>query len=189
VAGWLAASAVRVAAEDQPAPSDGSSAQDRPARLWHLTPELHMSAFTNQAERGNLAVSFGWGLRGGHRWGDWGLYGQVEHSAWYATEFDRQVVSGVVNLAAGGERWFFDGFVRTAVAVGMSVLTFDTPLDAAGTVGVFFDLRPMGLRWQLTDTLRVVLDPLHLSVMAPAMGSPSLVRVLYRTTIGLEILP
>lgn len=193
-AGWLATSGERAAA-DPPPPADAPSVQSpaearaRAERPWHLTPELHVSALSNQADRGNLHVSFGWGLRAGRRWGDWGAYGQVEHSAWLATEFDRQVVTGVVNLALGGTRLFADGFLRTAVAFGMSILTFDTPLDAAGAVGPYFDLRPVGLRWRVSETFRIVLDPLHVTVMAPSMSAPRLYRILYRTTIGLEVRP
>jgi hypothetical protein len=183
-----AASAIRSASDGVEDPK-GPAHRSRSARPWHITPEAHLSAFTNQSGRSNLAVSFGWGLRAGHRWGDWGGYGQVEQNAWFATEFDRQVVAGVVNLAAGGERLFADGFVRTAVALGVSVLTFDTPFDPSGSVGLFFDLRPLGLRWRLSKVLCLVLDPLHVTVAAPVMGSPSLLKILYRTTVGLEVRP
>ncbi len=148
--------------------------------------DTHASLLSDMAERSVLAGTFGYGLRGGFRWCNIGILLLVEHNMWVATEYDAKVVAGAVNLGVGADYIYGNGLVRSALVVGPSILAWDTLLDDAGTVGLFLDIRPVGLRWPVHDFLVVGLDPLNLSVVAPVLGGIPLVNIQYRTYLYLE---
>ena len=105
---------------------------------------------------------------------------------WIATEYDSNVVQGAVNIGVGGDFVYADGFIRTALAVGPSILAFDTLLDDAGSVGVYLDFRPAGFRWAFTDVFLIGLDPLNFALVAPVLDRIPLVYVQYRTMLYVE---
>ena len=88
----------------------------------------------------------------------------------------------------GVEYLYADGFVRTAVTVGPSILAFDTGLDVAGTTGFFFDARLMGLRWAPHKRLVLGLDPVAFSLVAPVLDGIPLINVAYRTCFYAEVM-
>lgn len=139
------------------------------------------------ADRSLVEASFGYGLRGGYRWERWGVHGLVEHDMWVTTEHERDVVYGALNLGAGGEISWFDGRAHTSLALGASVLLFDTFLDSAGTTGFFLELQPLGVRWPLAARWDLVLDPLSFHVLVPVTDAIPLVKVEYRTTLAVEV--
>jgi len=148
--------------------------------------EGHVSLFSDLAEASILAGTFGYGARGGYRWCGWGVSLTVEHNLWIATEYDSNVVQGALNIGVGGEFIYADGFVRTALAIGPSILAFDTLLDDAGSVGIFLDVRPVGLRWALCDILTVGLDPINFALVAPVLDKIPLLHIQYRTFLYAE---
>ena len=148
--------------------------------------EGHISLFSDIAESSLVAGTFGYGARGGYRWNSWGLFLAVEHNMWVATEYHAKVVQGAVNVGLGGEFIYADGFVRTSVAAGPSILAYDTVLDDAGNVGLFLEARPLGLRWTVHEYLVIGLDPLNFAVVAPVLSGIPLVYIQYRTMIYLE---
>ena len=125
--------------------------------------------------------------KSGYRWArDWGAYFQIEHNLWTETELESTVRQGVLNLGAGGERLYFLRRMRAAAALGPSILLYDTALDDAGTTGLFFDVRPTGVRWPLGNRLLLVLDPLTFTVVLPVLGGIPLVQIQHRTVLALE---
>ena len=60
--------------------------------------------------------------------------------------------------------------VRISVMAGPSILWFDTAFDSKGSVGLFLDVRPAGLRWSFPHQLALVFDPISLAVVAPVLG-------------------
>jgi hypothetical protein len=66
------------------------------------------------------------------------------------------------------------------------VLLFDTGLDRRGNVGLYFELRPLGVRWS-RPRATVVLDPLTFAVVAPVLTNIPLVQIQYRTVLQIEI--
>ena len=94
----------------------------------------------------------------------------------------------MVNLQLGGEFLYADDFVRTAIAIGPSMLVTGTELDTLGQVGFAFELRPAGLRWTPVDRWVIGLDPLVLSLTAPALDGIPLIELEYRTTVYGEYL-
>ncbi len=149
--------------------------------------EAH-GALLNSGANGPLAnVNFGYGFRGGVERERWGLFAQLEQSAWFGTELGGGVVPGVLNLGVGLEHRFAGGLIRSSVVVGPSVLLFATALDRAGSVGVFIDLRPLGLRWQLDPRLTLGFDPLTFALVAPVLTGFPLVRTQFRSAVVIEV--
>lgn len=170
----------------------GLAAEDAQGNLqgWYVGVEVHASFLSDIRGLSNLLPTFGYAVKGGHRWNDRAAFLHVEHNLWYAMESGKQGLSwGALNLGAGYDSVYARGQVHSSVAVGPSVLLESTPLDRAGHVGLFAEFRPMGLRWKGTDRQAYVLDPLSLAVVAPVLGGIPLVHIQYRTTLGVEVLP
>jgi hypothetical protein len=148
--------------------------------------ELHASLLSDAKDKSLLQGTFGYGFRGGWRWSGWGVFLQVEQNLWLTTEQKNEVVYGAVNIGLGGEFTYANGFVRTSLAVGPSILAFDTVLDKAGTTGFFFDFRPLGLRWAVHERLVLALDPLTFTVVAPVLGGIPLANVEFRSAFYME---
>ena len=148
--------------------------------------EGHVSLLSDITDRSVLAGTFGYGARGGYRWNNWGIFLVTEHNMWLATEYDTRVVQGAVNLGLGCEFIYGQGFVRTSLALGPSILAWNTILDDAGSVGVFLDLRPVGLRWAVHEILVIGFDPLNLALVAPVLDGIPLINIQYRTYLYLE---
>jgi hypothetical protein len=151
-----------------------------------LLGELHYSILTDLSERSTLAPAFGYALKGGYRWGRWGIFAQFEQNMWVATELDTEVVLGAFNIGVGAEVSYFNGHARTSLAFGPSVLAFDTALDEAGNVGIFLDIRPIGVKWDIKEHFRLGLDPLSYAMVAPVLDGIPLVQIEYRTTFWME---
>jgi uncharacterized protein (TIGR03382 family) len=148
--------------------------------------EGHASVLSDTPDRSLLASTFGAGLRGGWRFGAWGVFGHVERNWWLSNELDLEVVPGALNLGVGGEYRFLEGFARTSVAVGPSILWYDTALDEKGEVGLFVDVRPLGLRWPLYEGLALAFEPLSFAFVAPVLGDVPIRLQTYRTLLAAE---
>ncbi|TPV95330.1 MAG: hypothetical protein B7733_10795 [Myxococcales bacterium FL481] len=144
------------------------------------------SVLSEAADRSNLSLAYGFAVEGGARWSRFGLFGRLEQDIWVASEFESRVLYGATNLAVGAEFRYFNGRARTSLALGPSILVSDTLLDEAGEVGFYCMLRPVGLRWPLGETFTLAFDPLYPTIVAPVLSRIPLVRVEYRTGLGLE---
>ena len=162
----------------------GAAAQTLGADRPFLQADLGLSILGEAGQREHLAQSFAVGMRGGVRWGRWGLFGQVEPAYWRVTNMDgTNEPQGTLNLGVGGEMLSGEGLVRTALSVGPSILTRAGELDEPGTTGFFFDLRPMGLRWLIAERVVLGFDPISLTLMVPVLEGIPLIELEYRTTI------
>jgi hypothetical protein len=169
--------------------------QRMPAQLKHdkeigifLQTSLHFSLLSDDPERSMLADTFGFGLRAGYRFNDWAIFMQIENNRWFTSELSAaSLVAGVLDVGLGCEYLFFEGRARTSLALGSSTLLMDTFLLDKGEVGIFFEVRPLGLRWAIGDYLYIVFDPLTFALVAPDPGDEGLVLMQYRTLLGLEI--
>lgn len=174
-----------------PAVSTPAPAPAAPPRLLRprLAVEAAGSGFNSGTGAALLGLSVGWGVRGGVDIGDaWGLFLHVEQNMWSGTSYGQGLVPGVLNVGVGGERRFFDGFIRTAVSLGTSILLFDTPLDRAGSAGFFADIRPLGVRWKLfKGPLTIGLDPISLTFLMPVLSGFPMARIQYRSSLSLEV--
>ncbi|MFT5433940.1 MAG: hypothetical protein ACI9OJ_004652 [Myxococcota bacterium] len=148
--------------------------------------DLHASILSDAADKALLSGTFGYAVRGGYRWNSWGVFAQFEHNLWLATEQSVEVVSGVFNIGVGVDVTYARGFVRSSLVVGPSILSFDSALDDAGTTGVFFELRPVGLRWVVHENIMVGLDPISFALIMPVLSGIPIVEPQYRTTFTVE---
>ena len=94
--------------------------------------------------------------------------------------------AGALSLAVGGEYRFLSGRVRSALALGVSRLLFETALDEPGSMGLFAELSPLGLRWPVARNVVVRLDPVSMAVVAPALSGIPLILLEYRHTAAIE---
>jgi hypothetical protein len=128
------------------------------------------------------------GVEGGVRWGDWGLLGKVDWNPWFnVAGADDLLVDGVLNYGIGGEVLYFNRRCRTAVFTGASTLLFETPLDEVGETGFFVDVISVSLRWPMSDSLFLRLDPGTVHLVAPVLSEIPLVVIEYRHTLSLEL--
>ncbi|MFN3200478.1 MAG: hypothetical protein ACE366_18915 [Bradymonadia bacterium] len=152
--------------------------------------EGHGSALSDAPDRAIISPTVGWGLRGGARWDKWGAFVHVERNHWLQLERSGKFVPGSLNTGLGVELISGGGFIRSSFTIGMSILMYDTLLDDKGTVGGFTDMRPMGLRWELAEGVRLAFDPLSFAVVAPVpLGEAPLRLFEYRTLLGVEWAP
>jgi hypothetical protein len=185
----------------QPAPAKASSREiaDRApspasaaAPLWKNEPyfvelEGHLSVFSDAPDTSMINLTTGYALRGGYRWGPWGVLGHIERNYWLPTEYSTALASGVLNLGVGGEFFFAGGFARSSVTIGPSILLFDTALHDAGRTGFFFDVRPIGVRYPLHEHIVIALDPLTVAYVQPIVFDENIIRLVeYRTVLGVE---
>lgn len=195
-AGGLIAIALLLAGAAAPATAEaqglGFENEDSLGRLqgWYVGIQIHASFLSDIRGMSNILPAFGYGVQVGHRWDDLSGFVQIEQNLWYATESTHGGLSaGALNIAFGFDAVYADGNVHTSVAAGPSILLSSTPIDEAGHIGVFFEIRPIGLRWKAEDHLGFTLDPLSLAIVAPVLTGIPLVHVQYRTSMGMEVLP
>jgi hypothetical protein len=170
------------------ATAEGSSpAEPTPVRGPVVAFEAHLSLLSDVADRSVLASAFGYALSVTSRVGrDWLVGAKVEHDLWSTFELEGGIDLGALSIAMVVAKLHLDGRVRTTVAAGPSVLLFDTGLDRRGNVGLYVELRPLGIRWS-RPRATVVLDPLTFAVIAPVLTNIPLVQIQYRTTLQVEI--
>lgn len=169
----------------------GFASEDARGELqgWFVGVALHASFLSDIRGLSNLLPTFGYGLRVGRRWDNLGGFVQIEHNLWWATESKQGLNLGALNVGLGFDAVYANGKVESSVAAGPSILLQSTPLDYAGHVGLFCELRPVGLRWKADDHVAITFDPLSLAIVAPVLGGIPLIHIQYRTTGGTEILP
>jgi len=169
----------------------GLEGEDSQGRLngWYVTIGIHLSFLSDVRNRSNVLPTFGYAVDVGHRWNDKAFFVHIEHNLWMSTELKRKVELGALSIAPGFDAIYADGFVHTSVALGPSILLFSTPLDDAGSVGVFFELRPVGLRWKANQHVALQLDPLSFAVVGPVLDGIPLIQLEYRTSFTTEVIP
>lgn len=154
---------------------------------WYAQFELGVSILSDAKDNALLQTSFGYAFKGGYRWSGWGVLLLVEHNNWMTSDLSvGEVLAGAVNIGIGAELTYYRGRIRTSLALGPSILAFDTALDPAGTVGLFLEFRPVGLRWPIHEYLAVGVDPISFALVAPVLSGIPLIRIQYRTSVYLE---
>ena len=157
-----------------------------PVHGWYAQAEAHGSFFSDVGDRSVIQNTFGYGVQGGYRWDDWGAFARMEHNIWLASEFSRDLNRGAFNIGVGVEHLYFSRRMRASLALGPSVLLFNTEIDNAGTTGFFVDLRPAALRWEVADGFVIQWDPITLTIVAPVLSGIPLVMLEYRTALAVE---
>ncbi|MEZ4410566.1 MAG: hypothetical protein R3A52_29405 [Polyangiales bacterium] len=153
--------------------------QDVAARRWGCTRSRR------PPRSGAFAVTLG---------GHWRASSRVtvglsaEFNPWFSLVAGR-VQAGVVNVyATGAYTWRqFEGLrLQTSVHLGASVLLLDLVGADAGSVGPFVGGNILGLSVELSERLRLVVEPASVCVPVPHLRGVPLLYPQYRFTIGLE---
>lgn len=187
-----ASPSARASAESEPEAEEeveqDAHTLDRSNERWRpwFAVLAHISLLSDRLAVSTLNIRFGYGINVGARRGPWGVYGHIEQNLYAETEFDFVARAGTLNIAVGGERFFFRERLRMAAAVGVSVLLTDLALHSVGHTGLFVQIKPAGIRFARQSQVVIQLDLASITVAAPVLGSPSVVDLQYRTTLGIE---
>jgi len=136
---------------------------------------------------GAAAVNIGGLYRINERW----LVGiGVEWNPWI-TSVPLEAKAGAVNAYGTVVRRFpmkFDRVnLRTSLHLGASRLMFDVPGAPKGSIGPFASFTPLGIDYDLGDSVRLVLDPVEIAVPMPYVGLIPLYYEQFRLMIGIQI--
>ena len=157
---------------------------------YYLQGEGNVSIIAQSAASdspGTFFRAFGFSAKGGHRWGNKAVFVTLEGSFWRSplVEGGSELVMAT-NIGVGGEILSAGGILRTSLAFGPSILTIPPKVDEAGKVGIFFDLRPLGCRFGLSQALVLGVDPLSFNVTVPVLSGIPLIEIEYRTSVYVE---
>ena len=155
---------------------------------WSTGIELHGSIFNNDPDRAILGDSIGFGLSLGYRATQkWTIQLRIENNRWFTSEFSRTIEPGSFNAGVGIARHFFNRRLRSSIMAGTSTLLFDTFFHGAGHTGLYFEARPIGFRFSISDNVWFYHDPWIISIVAPVLfSSPALIFKQFRTTLGVQ---
>lgn len=170
-----------MAVAHEPAPS-------RHALPFHVAFEAQGSVVSGTRFGSSLDVSFGPRLRAGFELPTarrLRAYLAIEQTSLLALEYMARVDPGVLALALGGEL-LFSNHLRAGLALGPTFLIQDTPLHAAGTIGLLLDVRPIGVRLPLGSQVLLTIEPITASLLVLAPEAPQLATLHYRAVLGIE---
>lgn len=156
---------------------------------WSVYVDFGSSLLTDANEASYFAETIGVGVTVGYRLSErFTILVHVEQNVWRAQDNDDIWNSGVFNFGGGIDYEIFSPYVHASAMFGLSVLTFDTVLDHAGSVGYFVDLAPIDIRFYILKRFVVSLFPLTLRIEAPVTHSPEIYYIQYRTVVRFGVL-
>ncbi|MCU0661266.1 MAG: hypothetical protein MUC50_02955 [Myxococcota bacterium] len=140
-----------------------------PERDWAVRAGGHVAAFSAGSDR-TADPSFGYGLEASLRFRSLGLVAEVGQHLWPSLEVDWDVAPGVLYAALGGEFLYSGGRLRSSLAVGASILLYDTGFgDGPGSTGPFIHLVPIAVRVPFGHYLTGEIRPLSWIWAAPVL--------------------
>ena len=77
--------------------------------------------------------------------------------------------------------------LRTSVHLGASVLLFDIYGAPQYSVGAFGSFAPLGIDYDLGNSVRIVIDPVEIAVPMPHIGAIPLYYEQFRLMIGIQV--
>ena len=77
--------------------------------------------------------------------------------------------------------------LRTSLHLGASTLLFDVPGAPKWSVGPYAAFTPLGIDYDLGNSVRIVIDPVEISVPVPYIGLIPLYYEQFRLMVGLQI--
>jgi hypothetical protein len=141
--------------------------------------------------RGSLSVdnpAYAVGLAGlyGFKRADVGVFAEL--NPWYSIE-RRRMSLGATNFGVLGHYLHplrRDLVLRFGLGVGVSMLNADMLGVNAGNLGIFLNLRAMGLIWEFTDGVALTADPLDIALPAPGLVGWPILFTQHRFSLGLQ---
>ncbi|MEE2836876.1 MAG: hypothetical protein VYB65_12735 [Myxococcota bacterium] len=121
----------------------------------------------------------------GASYGDGTWFARAEWNPWVGLSSRSFLEPGAMNLTAGREWLLANGRFRSALAVGLSTLFFDTVLHERGRTGLSLQWTP--LSWRLpAKRYRLRIEPISLHVAMPILSGIPLMVPQYRHSVGFE---
>jgi hypothetical protein len=125
------------------------------------------------------------GLYGFQR-ADVGVFAEL--NPWYSIE-RRRMSLGATNFGVLGHYLHplrRDLVLRFGVGLGLSMLNADMLGVNAGNLGVFLNVRALGLIWEFSDGVALTADPLDLALPAPGLTGWPILFTQHRFSLGLQ---
>jgi len=154
---------------------------------FYLEASYALSILTDKEESALLAETMGVNLDFGYGLSDnFMLFLYLEQNLWRKQDSHDDWDNGVFNAGIGLLWQVFPPHVFCRVAFGVSVLTFDSSFDDAGTIGFFADLAPVEFQWKwFEEHLVLSIRPLSVHIDMPVVHEPMIRYIQYRTIIGI----
>jgi len=134
----------------------------------------------------NPAYAFGLAGLYGFKRADVGVFAEL--NPWYSIE-RRRMSLGATNFGVLGHYLHplrRDLVLRFGLGVGTSMLNADMLGVNAGNLGVFVNVRAMGLIWELADGVALTADPLDIALPAPGLTGWPILFTQHRVSLGLQ---
>jgi hypothetical protein len=170
-----------------------SGAEDEFRPSYWVGAQLHAHFLSALLDKEPLQLSAGFALTGGIEFERAGITLVLENT-WFpeaelALDSDdtfEGVAQGVLALLVGFDVRYASDRLRFQLAAGPTLLLRNTLVDEAGTIGLGFESRPVGIRVPLPRFKTLVVDPLAFSMLIPDFSGIPLLLVQVRTTVTLE---
>jgi MYXO-CTERM domain-containing protein len=134
----------------------------------------------------NPAYAFGVAGLYGFKHADLGIFAEL--NPWYSID-RRRMSLGATNFGVLGHYLHplrRDLVLRFGLGLGMSMLNADMLGVNAGNLGLFLDVRAMGLIWEFADGVALTADPLDLALPAPGLTGWPILFTQHRMSLGLQ---
>ena len=200
VSAMLAASSVSGAAAAQPDPAPPGGVL-QPPPTHGVDVDVAREALRDRwAERSLFALygavggsldnpALAFSLGGRYRTGrSWLLGADAEYNPWFAFH-TRRFSRGTFNFYGTVVKRFVvneELTLRTTGHLGTSVLLFDLVGAPAGSIGPYFGVNLLGLEYQLSPGLYLILDPADVALPVPHITGAPLTYLQYRLTLGVQ---
>jgi hypothetical protein len=170
-----------------------SAAEDEFRPSYWVGAQLHAHFLSALLDKEPLQLGAGFALTGGIEFERAGLTLVLENTWFPEAELDvdaeetfEGVAQGVLALLVGFDVRYASDRLRFQLAAGPTLLLRNTLVDEAGTIGLGFESRPVGIRVPLPRFKTLVVDPLAFSMLIPDFSGIPLLLVQVRTTVTIE---
>jgi hypothetical protein len=141
--------------------------------------------------RASLSVqnpAYAFGGAGAYAWRRVEVGGFVELNPWY--DVNREMMSlGATNFGVFTHYLHAirpDLRIRAGVGLGLSVLNMDLPGTSAGNVGLYANLRLLGLIWYFAERTALTIDAFDLALPTPQLRGWPVLYAQHRVSVGLS---
>jgi hypothetical protein len=141
--------------------------------------------------RASLSVqnpAYAFGGAGAFAWRRFEVGGFAELNPWY--DVNREMMSlGATNFGVLGHYLHSlrpDVRLRAGVGLGLSVLNMDLPGTSAGNVGVYANLRLLGIVWYFANRTALTIDAFDLALPTPQLRGWPVLYAQHRLSVGLS---
>lgn len=134
----------------------------------------------------NPAYAFGLAGLYGFKRADVGVFAEL--NPWYSIE-RRRMSLGATNFGVLGHYLHplrRDLVLRFGLGFGLSMLNADMLGVNAGNLGVFANVRALGLLWEFADGVALTADPLDIALPAPGLTGWPILFTQHRASLGLQ---